>query len=85
MKIRQPIITFVGHIDHGKTSLQDYIRHSSTAKSEAGLITQHIGSSNVPLETIKKLCGNLLSALKLKLTIPGLLFIDTRATQPLLI
>ena len=77
MKIRQPIITFVGHIDHGKTSLQDYIRHSSTAKSEAGLITQHIGSSNVPLETIKKLCGNLLSALKLKLTIPGLLFIDT--------
>lgn len=77
MKIRQPIITFVGHIDHGKTSLQDYIRHSSTAKSEAGLITQHIGSSNVPLETIKKLCGNLLNTLKLKLTIPGLLFIDT--------
>ena len=77
MKIRQPIITFVGHIDHGKTSLQDYIRHSSTAKSEAGLITQHIGSSNIPIETIKKLCGNLLNTLKLKLTIPGLLFIDT--------
>ncbi|MFH0868443.1 MAG: translation initiation factor IF-2 [Candidatus Woesearchaeota archaeon] len=77
MKIRQPIITFVGHIDHGKTSLQDYIRQSSITKTEAGLITQHIGSSNIPLDTIKRLCGKLLDALKLKLTIPGLLFIDT--------
>ena len=77
MKIRQPIITFVGHIDHGKTSLQDFIRQSSITKSEAGKITQHIGSSNIPLETTKKLCGNLLDTLKLDLTIPGLLFIDT--------
>ncbi|MCH8329130.1 MAG: translation initiation factor IF-2 [Nanoarchaeota archaeon] len=77
MKIRQPIITFVGHIDHGKTSLQDYIRNSSVTKTEAGMITQHIGSSNIPLETIKKLCGKLLDTLKLKLTVPGLLFIDT--------
>jgi translation initiation factor 5B len=77
MKIRQPIITFVGHIDHGKTSLQDYIRNSSITQTEAGKITQHIGSSNIPLETIKKLCGKLLDTLKLNLTIPGLLFIDT--------
>lgn len=77
MKLRQPIITFVGHIDHGKTSLQDFIRQSSITKTEAGKITQHIGSSNIPLETIKKLCGKLLDSLKLKLTIPGLLFIDT--------
>ena len=77
MKLRQPIITFVGHIDHGKTSLQDHIRQSSITKTEAGLITQHIGSSNIPLDTIKKLCGKLLDTLKLKLTIPGLLFIDT--------
>jgi translation initiation factor 5B len=77
MKIRQPIITFVGHIDHGKTALQDYIRSSSITESEAGKITQHIGSSNIPLETIKKLCGRLLDTLKLKFTIPGLLFIDT--------
>jgi len=77
MKLRQPIITFVGHIDHGKTSLQDYIRHSSITQSEAGLITQHIGSSNIPLGTVKKLCGSLLDALKLDITIPGLLFIDT--------
>ena len=77
MRMRQPIITFVGHIDHGKTSLQDYIRHSSVVKTEAGLITQHIGCSNIPLGTVKKLCGALLGALKLNITIPGLLFIDT--------
>ena len=77
MGIRQPIITFMGHIDHGKTSLQDYIRQSSIVKTEAGKITQHIGSSNIPLNTIKKICGKLLDTLKLKLTIPGLLFIDS--------
>jgi len=77
MKIRQPIITFVGHIDHGKTSLQDFIRRTSTLQGEAGKITQHIGSSNIPLEAVKKICGGLLDSLKLKLTIPGLLFIDT--------
>lgn len=77
MKIRQPIITFMGHIDHGKTSLQDFIRQTSTAQQEAGKITQHIGCSNITLETVKKLCGKLLDTLKLKLTIPGLLFIDS--------
>ena len=77
MKIRQPIITFVGHIDHGKTSLQDYIRQSSVIKTEAGKITQHIGSSNIPLDTVKTICGKLLDTLKLKFTIPGLLFVDT--------
>ncbi|MBI2650958.1 translation initiation factor IF-2 [Candidatus Woesearchaeota archaeon] len=75
--IRQPIITFVGHIDHGKTTLQDYIRHSSIAKSETGMITQHIGCSNISLDAVKKICGSLLDSLNLKITIPGLLFIDT--------
>jgi len=77
MTLRQPIITFVGHIDHGKTSLQDYIRQSAVVTGEAGRITQHIGSSNVPLEMIKKICGPLLDALKQIISIPGLLFIDT--------
>ena len=77
MKLRQPIITFMGHIDHGKTSLQDFIRQTSTAQQEAGKITQHIGCSNIILETIKKICGKLLDTLQLKLTIPGLLFIDS--------
>ena len=77
MKIRQPIVTFLGHVDSGKTSIQDFIRQTAIIKTEAGKITQHIGSSNIPLETVKKICGTLLDTLKLKLTIPGMLFIDS--------
>lgn len=74
--IRKPIVAFLGHVDSGKTSLQDYIRQSTMTEREAGLITQHIGASSVPVETIKRICGNLISAEK-DLGIPGLLFIDT--------
>jgi translation initiation factor 5B len=75
--IRSPICTVVGHVDHGKSSILDYVRHSNIIKGEAGAITQAIGASLVPLETIREICGPMLDTLKIKFNIPGLLFIDT--------
>ncbi|MBI5872488.1 translation initiation factor IF-2 [archaeon] len=74
-KIRQPLIVVMGHIDHGKTSLLDSIRKTAVAKSEPGKITQMISSSMISIEAVKKLCAHLLEGKKV--SIPGLLFIDT--------
>ena len=75
--IRTPIIAFLGHVDAGKTTLQDFIRKTAVAKSEPGEITQSIGSSLVPSHLIKSLCGELLAQLKIGLKVPGFLMIDT--------
>ncbi|HYK93717.1 MAG TPA: translation initiation factor IF-2 [Thermoplasmata archaeon] len=73
--LRQPILSLLGHVDHGKTTLLDRIAGSVRAENEPGGITQHIGAIEVPKSTIERLCHGIVSTEQF--TVPGLLFVDT--------
>ncbi|MBM3291701.1 translation initiation factor IF-2 [Candidatus Bathyarchaeota archaeon] len=77
MPIRQPIVCMLGHVDTGKTSLLDKIRGTAVQLREAGGMTQQIGASYFPFDTLVAITQQLVKNFKVNIQIPGLLVVDT--------
>ena len=77
MPLRQPIVCMLGHVDTGKTSLLDKIRGSAVQLREAGGLTQQIGASFFPIDTLVAITRQLITDFETTVKIPGLLVVDT--------
>jgi len=77
LPMRQPIVCMLGHVDTGKTSLLDKIRGTAVQMREAGGLTQQIGASYFPFDTLVAIVHKLMQNVNLSVKVPGLLVVDT--------